>query len=158
MGGTLSHRNMRLVLVEFQKPLEDAIHQILIPALTGRPPFSKVEWDMPALPSSVSGLGILIPSSNSHSSFHASVTLKTPKVNHITAQHLVGTMRPEDTLEARRKIRSTNRLIDICQANELNNVLSIDQKRQITLTKEKGAPSWLAVTPISSLLARSHFL
>ena len=130
------------------QPLEDAIHQILIPALTGRPPCSKVERDMLALPSRLGGLGIPNPSSNSQSSFHASVTLTTPHVNHITAQHLDGSVRPEDTLEARRKIRSANRLRDICQANELNNVLSIDQKRQITLAKEKGASSWLAATPI----------
>ena len=130
------------------QPLEDAIHQILIPALTGRPPCSKVERDMLALPSRLGGLGIPNPSSNSQSSFHASVTLTTPHVNHITAQHLDGSVRPEDTLEARRKIRSANRLRDICQANELNNVLSIDQKRQIALAKEKGASSWLAATPI----------
>ena len=130
------------------QPLEDAIHQILIPALTGRPPCSKVERDVYALPSRLGGLGFPNPSSNSQSSFHASVTLTRPHVNLITAQNLKGSVSLEETLEARKNIRSSNRLRDICQANELNSVLSIDQKRQIALAKEKGASSWLTVTPI----------
>ena len=125
------------------QPLEDAIHQILIPALTGRPPFSKVERDMLALPSRLGGLGIPNPSSNSQSSFHASVILTTPHVNHITAQHLDGSVRPEDTLEARRKIRSANRLRDICQANELNNVLSSTRKdKSLSPKKRARHPGW----------------
>ena len=53
-----------------------AIHQLLIPALTGRPPCSNVERDIFALPSRLGDLGILNPSTNSQASFHASVTLE----------------------------------------------------------------------------------
>ena len=45
-------------------------------------------------------------------------------------------------------IRSSNRLRDICLANELNSILSTDQKRKIALAKEKGSSSWLTVLPI----------
>ena len=120
----------------------------LIPTLTGRPPCSKVERDIFALPSRLGGLGILNPSSNSQSSFHASVILTTPLVNHITAQNLHGSVSLEDTLEARKNIRKSNRLRDIDPANDLNSVLSIDEKRQIALAQEKGASSWLTVMPI----------
>ena len=48
------------------EPLEDAIHQLLIPALTGRPPCSKTKRDIIALPARFGGLGILNASANSH--------------------------------------------------------------------------------------------
>ena len=127
------------------QPLEDSIHQILIP---GRPPSSKVEREIYALPSRLGGLGIPNPSSNSQSSFHTSVTLTTPHVNLITAQNLDGHVSREEICDARKNIRCSNRLRDICQANELDSVLSIDQKRQIALAKEKGASSWLTAMPI----------
>ena len=74
------------------QPLEDAIHQLLIPALTGRSPCSKTERDIFSLPSRLGGLGILNPSANSQSTFYASVTLTTPLVNLITAQNLNGSV------------------------------------------------------------------
>ena len=87
------------------QPLEDAIHQLLIPALTGRPPCSNVERDIFALPSRLGGLGILNPSTNSQASFHASVTLTTPLVNLITAQNRDGSVFVDEILEARKNIR-----------------------------------------------------
>ena len=129
------------------KPLEDSIHQVLIPALTGRPPSSKVERDIYALPSRLGGLGIPNPS-NSQSSCHASVTLTTPHVNLITAQNLDGHVSREEIFDARKNIRSSNHLRDICRANELDSVLSIDQKRQIAFSKEKGVSAWLTAMPI----------
>ena len=127
------------------QPLEDAIHQLLIPALTGRPPCSNVERDIFALPSRLGGLGILNPSTNSQASLHASVTLTTPLVNLITAQNRDGSVFVDEILEARKNIRNSNRLRDICHANDLDSVLSVDQKRQIALAKEKGSSSWLTV-------------
>ena len=51
-------------------------------------------------------------------------------------------------MEAKKTIRTSNRLRDICQANEIDKDLSIDQKRLITLAKEKGSSSWLTAMPI----------
>ena len=130
------------------EPLEDAIHQLLIPALTGRPPCSKTERDIIALPARLGGLGILNPSANSQPSFHSSVTLTAPLVNLIITQNLNGSVVFDDVLEAKKNIRNSNRLRDICLANELNSILSTDQKRKIALAKEKGSSSWLTVLPI----------
>ena len=128
--------------------LEDAIHQLLIPALTGRSPCSKTERDILSLPSRLGGLGILNPSANSHSSFHASVTLTAPLVNLITAQNLNGSVPLDLIFEAKKNIRNSNRLREVCLASELDSVLSVDQKRKIALAKEKGSSSWLTVLPI----------
>ena len=123
------------------QPLEDVIHQLLIPALRGHPPCSK---DILALPSRLGGLGILNPSANSQSSFHASVTL----VDLIVAQDLNGSVDFDQILEAKKNVRNSKRLREICLASELGSALSPNQKRKITLTKEKRSSSWLTVLPI----------
>ena len=117
------------------QPLEDAIHQLLIPALTDRPPCSKTERDVFALPSRLGGLGILNPSANCQSSFQASVTLTTPLVSLITAHSLNASVILDDLLEAKKNIRNSNRLRDVCRASELDSALSTEQKRKIALAK-----------------------
>ena len=44
------------------QPLESAIHQYLIPALTGQPPGSSIKRDLLALPVRLGGLGLCDPS------------------------------------------------------------------------------------------------
>ena len=51
------------------QPLEFAIHQHLIPALTGRPPCSSIERALLTLPTRLGGLGIRNPSAMSSESF-----------------------------------------------------------------------------------------
>ena len=110
------------------QPFEDAIHQLLIPALTGHPPCSKTERDIFVLPSRLGGLGILNPSANSQSSFHASTTLTRLLMDQIIAQNPVGNVASDDILEAKKNIRISNCLSDICYANEIDKVLSKDKK------------------------------
>ena len=54
------------------QPLENAIHQHLIPVLTGRPPCSSIARDLLALPVRLGGLGIRDPSATSSESFQSS--------------------------------------------------------------------------------------
>ncbi len=46
---------------DLMQPLEDVIHQRLLPAITGRPPCSKMEREISTLPSRLGGLGIPMP-------------------------------------------------------------------------------------------------
>ena len=48
-------------IAELLQPLEDAIQQHLIPALTGCPPCSREERDLLALPVRLGGIGIINP-------------------------------------------------------------------------------------------------
>ena len=73
-------------IAELLQPLEDTIHQHLIPALTGRPPCSRIERDLLALPVRLGGVGIINPVSSSQRSFEASVRLTTPLVAAIATQ------------------------------------------------------------------------
>ena len=59
-------------------PLEEATQQHLIPALTGRPPCSREERDLLALPVRLGGMGITNPVSTSHRNFEASTRLTSP--------------------------------------------------------------------------------
>ena len=59
-------------------PLETAIHQCLIPALTGRAPCSRQERDLLALPVGLGGLGLTNPATNSSHAFQASERLTAP--------------------------------------------------------------------------------
>ena len=54
------------------QPLEDFIHQNLIPALTGRDLLSKLEKDLLSLPCRLGGLNIPIPTQISDRQFSAS--------------------------------------------------------------------------------------
>ena len=128
--------------------LEDAIHQLLVPALTDRPPCSKTERDILALPSRLGSLGILNPFANSQNYFLASTTLTRPLVDQTIAQNPFGNVALDDVLEAKKNIRISNRLRDICYANEIDKVLSKDQKILIALAKEKGSSTWLTVMPV----------
>ena len=104
------------------------------PTCTHRlPPLLQTKRDILALPSRLGGLGILNPSANSQLSFHASVTLTIPL---ITAQNLNGTVTLDLILEAKKNIRNSNHLREVCLASELNSVLSTDQKKKIALAKE----------------------
>ncbi len=85
------------------QPLEDAIHQLLILAITGRPPCSNIEREMFALPSRRGGLGITKPT-NSQPSLYASVTLTQPLVKLINAQSLDRLVLPDHLIEARKSI------------------------------------------------------
>ena len=57
------------------QPLEDAIQQHLIPALTGHPPCSREERDLLGLLAHLHGLGIVNPVSVSQYAFEASVRM-----------------------------------------------------------------------------------
>ncbi len=59
-------------------PLENEIHQTFIPALTGRPPCSKLERDLLSLPVRLGGMGLTNPATLSPHAFYASQRLTAP--------------------------------------------------------------------------------
>ena len=65
------------------RPLDDAMWSTLLPALTGRPPPSVVQF---ALPTRVGGLGIGIPSKCSTHEFRSSLLVTSTLCNHILSQ------------------------------------------------------------------------
>ena len=69
----------------YLQPLEDAIHQKLVPALTGRPPCSEVERALLALPARLGGMGVVNPMAVCDLEYEASRQITAPLVQSIVA-------------------------------------------------------------------------
>ena len=131
------------------QPLEDAIHQVFIPSLTGRPPCSKQIRDLLALPVRLGGLGLTNPTVISDDNFQASVKLTAPLVAIIATQDQTLEIDPNDIFVAKTEIRASNRRHSEDRANSIYSQLTPEMKRCVDLTKERGSSSWLSVLPLS---------
>ena len=131
-------------------PLEDAIHQHLIPALTGRPPCSSLERDQLALPTRLGGLGLRKPATSSLATFKASQRLTAPLVALIVAQEASQTVDPDSTSTIKKNIRKSNRLRHIQLASNIWEQLSPEQRRCVALSLQRKK-----VPPHGSLSSRS---
>ena len=129
------------------QPLEEAIQQHLIPALTGRPPCSREKRNLLALPVRLSGMGIINPVSSSRV-FEASVRLTSPLVAIIATQDQDQSVDILEVMEIKALIRQTNHEHQVQQAVTVYDHLSPQQKHLADLAKEKGTSSWLSVLPL----------
>ena len=68
------------------QPLEDAIHQRFLPALTGQTSFSDSIRDLMALPARPEGLGVTNPVKQASIEHHTSCEVTAPLVNLILEQ------------------------------------------------------------------------
>ena len=91
------------------QPLENAIHQDLIPALTGRPPCSSIERDLLALPVRLGGLGLCDPSVISSQSFQSSECITAPLVALIISQEADKAVDPDTTSTIKKEVKKRNR-------------------------------------------------
>ena len=131
------------------QPLENAIHQVLIPSLTGRPACSKQIRDLLALPARLGGLGLNNPSATSDHKFQASVKLTAPLVAIISTQDQTNEIDTTDIINVKKELRASNRQYSEEQAKVIYSQLSPQMNRHVDLAKERGASSWLSVLPLS---------
>ena len=127
-------------------PLEKVIHQTFIPALTGRPPPSKHECDLLALPARLGGLGLTNPTTLSSVFFKASTA---PLVGLIIAQDHEAHVDPAVMIEIKKDIQKKNHQQIENQANIIYDQLNPQMKRCVDLAKEKGSSSWLSAIPLA---------
>ena len=67
-------------------PLDHVLCSVLLPALTGRPPPSKLECKLFALPARMGGLGISTPSKTATQELHSSQLITSTLCEHILSQ------------------------------------------------------------------------
>ena len=142
------------------QPLEDAIHQYLIPALTGRPACSSIERDLLALPVRLGGLGLNNPSSLSSECYQASVRITAPLAALIVSQEKDSTVDHDATLKTKKEINKRNRHLQEEKFKNVYDHLTPELKRSVDLAKEKGSSSWLSVLPLEEhgfLLHKGEF-
>ena len=130
------------------QPLEEAIHQHLIPAITGRPSCSNEERDLLALPVRLGGMGVTNPVAMSLHAFESSTRLTALLVAKILEQDHNGTVDIFRAVELKALIHQDNRSRQSQQAKTIHDRLSPQLRRQVELAREKGASSWLSVLPL----------
>ena len=111
------------------QPLENAIHQHLIPALTGRPPCSSMVRDLLALPVRLGGLGIRDPSATSSESFHSSKQITAPLVALIISQESNQLADLDITSTIKKEVKKINRQRQDEQAKIVYNQLTPELMR-----------------------------
>ena len=131
------------------EPLEEAIAQVLIPAIVERK-FSQLDREVLALPARLGGLGMANPCHEAAREHASSIKVTSPLVEQIMNQsHQL----PEDSL-----VNSLHQAAKSEKAKELTNI--VDNLKQIVprktqraldLAQEKGSSLWLTVLPLQEL-------
>ena len=123
-------------------PLENEIHQTFIPALTGRPPCSKLERDLLGLPVRLGGMGLTNPVVLSTNAFQASQHLTAPLAALIITQQIDQNTDPDLTRSLKNSIHRENRQRQDQQAKDIYAQLTPQLKRCVDLAVEKGSSFW----------------
>ena len=121
------------------QPLENAIHQHFIPALTGRPPCSSSERDLLALPARLGGLSIRDPLDAAAECFRSSERITAPLVALIITQDIDETVDSDTSVAIKNEIKKQNRQRHDEQARAVYDQLTPELKRCTDLSKEKGS-------------------
>ena len=128
-------------------PLEKAIHQHLIPALTGREACSPTERELLSLPARLGGLGLINPATNSSEAFTASERITAPLAALIISQ---GSNQIPDCTQVqkiKRETKESKREMTEARARNISH-FNPQQQRLMELVMEKGSSSWLTVLPL----------
>ena len=125
-------------------PVEQAIQQKFIPALTGREIPGDMERDLFALLTQLGGLGITNPVEMSECQFDASKRITAPLMALVVQQEaFLGEVR-EEAEKTRQLIRSERRLEQAWATEHLRERLSPNFQRCMDLAKEKGGWIFMA--------------
>jgi len=126
------------------QPLENAIRNQLIPALTEQMQMSEQERSLIALPVRLGGLGIPNPCKEAQHEFENSVKLTKNLADAIINQSSAAA----DNTENRSLVSKANRIRQTNMKDEVEQTLPEWQKKQLQLNQQKGASSWLTALPI----------
>lgn len=136
-------------IADLLKPLERAIADALIPAITEHE-VTEAERNLLALPVRMGGLGITDPTRISPSEYKASVKVTGPLVEQIVEQR----HELPDVIEVRTLQLSARKKKNECLNERLEyakSSLPTRTKRAVELATEKGASNWLTVIPIKDM-------
>ena len=138
---------------ELLEPLEHAISDNLIPSITGHT-CTTSERELLALPVRKGGLGLENAAERAGFEHAMSLEVTAPLIAQIVSQAheppppddaLIRSLQLTTRRERERDVRLDNKLED------LRNSLPEKTKRAVDLAAEKGASSWLTVTPVKEM-------
>ena len=133
-------------------PLENAVAQVLIPALTFQPAPNDLTRQLLALPSRLGGLGIKVPTTLAASQHQGSCEVTAPLVSLIIQQG-GGDMRQAlaEQQHLKRQIHQRQRQSLCADAAKIIEDLPSTLQRCALAAQEKGVSSWLAALPLEQL-------
>ena len=142
------------------QPLENAIQQKFIPAISGGPPCSLVERDLLALPTKKGGLDLPNPAATSDFEFEASKLVTAPLVQSIIHQSMSLENDPtqKNPIVPELKKKKSERIK--CEAERVYDTLDTSMTRLVQCAIEPGASTWLNALPIEEhgfLLSKGAF-
>ena len=143
---------------ELLEPLESAIGNVLIPALTGHT-CTPDDDELLALPVRVGGLGTENPCPSATKDQKASIRVTAPLVKQTEAQAL-DLPDDDDTRKLQQQNRRENDKHLGERLEEVKSTLPDNIKRPADLAAEKGASSWLTNIPLKDMnftLTRREF-
>ena len=127
------------------QPLENAIHQQFIPALTGREPCSPEERRLFSLPTRHGGLDIVNPVAIAENELAASKQISAPLMEMIINQTDTFTKPQLSTIKS--TLNRQKRQFNENAAQEVNEQLPCSLQRAMELANGKGSPIWLTALP-----------
>ena len=132
------------------EPLEEAIRQKFLPALTGQNAPNDTERDLLALPARLGGLGITNPTELTAFHHTTSKNVSAPLVSLIVQQSATHPANCKKSQKRAKSIaRRAKRQHETTCANDLFNRIPSSQQRALEASREKGASSWLSALPMA---------
>ena len=132
---------------ELLSPVENAIRQHFIPALTGQQVPGELERELFALPTRLGGLGIGNPTDACDDQYAASQEITAPLLALIIQQESDIGGANEKAQSVKNTLRQARRRRQAQRAEDLHRRISPQLQRCLEVAKEKGASSWLEALP-----------
>ena len=130
------------------QPLEDVIHCVLVPALTGQAPPNDFERDLFALPPWWGDLGLCNPICCASQEFGASLKITEPLCKLILRHDLLYPEAKADQLSQKSSVRSLKQDYYSRCSSDIRQHLSSSLRLALDLAVEKGASTWLTALPL----------
>lgn len=147
-------------IADLLQPIDSAIQQRFIPALTGRPEPGLLERQLLALPTRLGGLGLSIPSVVAPEQHAASLRITAPLAALIAQQEYCLGDATDEQLVIKGTIHRERQSAHHVESARLREQLSPSLQHCLSLAQEKGASNWLSALPLEQHgfhLSKSEF-
>ena len=134
-------------MCEYLKPLDDAIDNLLLPAILGTDIISEVDRNLYALPVRMGGLGFPNFAEKAENDFCTSKQITGPLAAIMVTQ---GTTLPAPEEVAAVRAEANKRNLSLLQNQEEFVISTLDEptKKSVEQAKEKGASNWISTLPL----------
>ena len=132
------------------QPLEEAIRNVFIPAITKGHNCTDVERDLLALTPRLGGLGIINPTKLAKAEYSNSMKLTSSLSAHIQSQNASGDIDENKIYKLKIEISKDRQEAHEQELKSIIPLLSTKMKKKVEMAQETGASNWLSSLPIKA--------